>query len=96
MTARVISRALEMLSSSTPVAPDTPFSYRDANDPDNPFGGSAESLFGSDLGGVNPAPVLVRFQGARLDGSLEDLCDLGDLCDLRGGERSPGLGDAST
>ena len=60
---------------STPVAPDTPFSYRDANDPDNPFGGSAESLFGSDLGGVNPAPVLVRFQGARLDGSLEDLCD---------------------
>ncbi|MDF1797547.1 MAG: hypothetical protein P1V81_00070 [Planctomycetota bacterium] len=60
---------------TTAALPATPFSYRNANDPNNPFGGSAESLFGTDLGGATPAPVVVRFQGARIAELPENLCD---------------------
>ena len=69
---------------TTPAAPGTPFSYRNGNDPNNPFGSSAESLFGSDLGGVVGAPVVVRFQGARLAGLPDNLCDA--TFDTEGGE----------
>jgi hypothetical protein len=69
---------------TTPAAPSTPFSFRDANDPNNPFGGSAESVFGTELGGPGGAPVIVRFQGARLTGLPENLCDA--TFDTEGGD----------
>ena len=59
----------------TPGDPSTSFSYRDKNDPNNPFADSPEALFGTDLGGLTPAPVLVRFQGARIGELPENLCD---------------------
>jgi len=69
---------------TTPAAPTTPFSFRDANDPNNPFGSSAMSLFGTDLGGLAGAPVVVRFQGARLTGLPANLCDA--TFDTEGGD----------
>jgi hypothetical protein len=51
-------------------------SYRDPGDPDNPFGASVEEVLGSDLGGATPAPIAVRFQGARAVKSIDDLCAL--------------------
>lgn len=59
----------------TPGDPSTSFSYRDKNDPNNPFGDSPEALFGTDLGGLSPAPVIVRFQGARIGELPLNLCD---------------------
>ncbi|MFT6713675.1 MAG: hypothetical protein ACJAVJ_000954 [Planctomycetota bacterium] len=58
-----------------PTDPGTSFSYRDKNDINNPFGDSPQVLFGSDLGGLAGAPVIVRFQGARIAEVPEDLCD---------------------
>ena len=57
-----------------PTDPGTSFSYRDKNDLNNPFADSAEALFGTDLGGLAGAPVIVRFQGARIAEVPEDLC----------------------
>lgn len=59
----------------TPTDPGTSFSYRDKNDPNNPFADSPETLFGTDLGGLAGAPVVVRFQGARIAEVPEDLCE---------------------
>lgn len=69
---------------TTPAAPSTSFSFRNGNDPNNPFSGSAESQFGSDLGGPTGAPVVVRFQGARLTGLPANLCDA--TFDTEGGD----------
>ena len=59
----------------TPTDPGTSFSYRDKNDPNNPFADSPQVLFGTDLGGLASAPVVVRFQGARIAEVPDDLCD---------------------
>jgi hypothetical protein len=40
------------------------------------LGDSVEAVYGSDLLGPNPAPLVVRFQGARLIGDLEDPCNV--------------------
>lgn len=63
------------MSIFTPGAPGVPFSYRDKNDINNPFSDSPEVLFGTDLGGLAPAPVVVRFQGARISELPVNLCD---------------------
>jgi len=51
-----------------------PVSWRDADDPNNPFGVSLEDLIGTDLGGPNKSPVVVRFQGARAVKPLNGPC----------------------
>lgn len=53
-----------------------PISWRDADDPNNPFGLSLEQLFGSDLGGTAASPIAVRFQGARAVKEFADPCTL--------------------
>ena len=40
------------------------------------FGASVEGLFGSDLGGANAAPMVVRVQGVRTVGDVGDFCEL--------------------
>jgi len=57
-----------------------PFSLRDASDPNNPFGVAPEDLFGSDLGGVSPGALIVRFQGVHRTRLITSLCDV-DLTD---------------
>ena len=61
----------------------TPFSFRDANDVNNPFGSSPSTLIGSDLGGVTPSAIVVRFQGVHATKSVEDICNV-DLADPLG------------
>ena len=53
-----------------------PFSFRDANDPNNPFGIAPDLSFGTDLGGATPAPIVVRFQGAHFKKEVENICDV--------------------
>jgi len=53
-----------------------PISWRDADDPNNPFGVSLEQLLGSDLGGPSASPIAVRFQGARAVKEFADPCTL--------------------
>ncbi len=40
------------------------------------LGISIEDLIGSDLGGSTPSSIVVRFQGVRSVGSVEDFCDV--------------------
>ncbi|MFT5080325.1 MAG: hypothetical protein ACI84E_000980 [Planctomycetota bacterium] len=60
-----------------------PFSFRDANDANNPFGFAPDVAFGTDLGGTSPAPLVVRFQGAHFKKKVESICDV-DLDDPLG------------
>ena len=60
-----------------------PFSYRDANDPNNPFGIAPDMTFGTDLGGATPAPLVVRFQGAHFKKEVENICNV-DVDDPNG------------
>ena len=57
-----------------------PFSFRDPDDPNNPFGISPEAALGSDLGGAAPGVIVVRFQGVRKIKEIENLCAV-DLSD---------------
>ena len=60
-----------------------PFSFRDANDPDNFLGVAPEALIGSDLGGGTPSAIVVRFQGVHSTKAVEDACQI-DLEDQEG------------
>lgn len=60
-----------------------PFSFRDVNDPQNPFGLSPETLLGNDLGGVSPSVISVRFQGAHFNKEVTNVCAV-DLTGLDG------------
>lgn len=60
-----------------------PFSYRNGDDVDNPFGVAPEAILGSDLGGVTPAALVVRFQGVHSTKKIEDICST-DLSDPTG------------
>jgi len=57
-----------------------PFSFRDMNDPNNPFGVSPEAFLGTDFGGATPGALVVRFQGVHATKAVDDVCgvDLND------------------
>ena len=60
-----------------------PFSFRDPNDPNNPFGISPEAFLGTDLGGGTPGALVVRFQGVHSIKAVDDVCSV-DLADPLG------------
>lgn len=60
-----------------------PFSFRDMNDPNNPFGVSPEAFLGTDLGGATPGGLVVRFQGVHSTKAIDDVCNV-DLTDPDG------------
>jgi hypothetical protein len=60
-----------------------PFSFRDINDPNNPFGISPEAFLGTDLGGATPGALVIRFQGVHATKEVDNICDV-DLEDPLG------------